>query len=399
MKKLSIANRIQMSFVAAIGMVLIIGFLSFYYINKLNSGLQRIVDEDIRLARLTEEIKNTSFEIFKTERRFALNTRDTKLKEELEKLTISLNERIIQAKGVSRKAENIERYDKMSDFALEYLSIMKNIDHSSDLTADKNKLRDRLIKISNLNRAVLQDRYKELEAHQGQVNQLSSDAQRNMIIVVLLMLLSGLGLGFVAPNVVVTPFKKMVQAINEVRTGKLNISIPVEADDEIGTIAKSLNTMIHELREFDEMKVKRIAFEKRRFETLANMVDYGVMVLKREGVIEFINSQLYLLLHCDTKEIEGYRIEHTPLPQEIKDFLELCLETKEKIDGKELTIHIKQKSGETLSVALLADTSMVRTHDGTIVNIIITFEEKKAHVEKAYLARHVSKKEDQSAVN
>src|SRR5690606_35888478 len=133
----------------------------------------------------------------------------------------------------------------------------------------KNKLRDRLIKISTLNRAVLNDRYKELESHQEQINRLSSDAQRNMIIVVLLMLLSGLALGFVAPNVVVTPFRKMVQAINEVRTGKLNISIPVEADDEIGTIAKSLNTMIAELREFDEMKIKRIAFEKRRFETLA----------------------------------------------------------------------------------------------------------------------------------
>ncbi|MDX1387366.1 MAG: HAMP domain-containing protein, partial [bacterium] len=181
--------------------------------------------------------------------------------------------------------------------------------------------------------------------------------------------------------------------------GKLNISIPVEADDEIGTIAKSLNTMIAELREYDEMKIKRIAFEKRRFESLANMVDYGVMVLKREGVIEFINSQLYLLLKCDTKEIEGYRIEHTPLPQEIKDLLQEILATKEKIAKKELTLHLKDKKGKEFEVALLVDTAMVRTHDGTIVNIIITFEEKSAHVDKAYLARTMTKKEKEEQVS
>lgn len=395
MKKWSIANRIQLSFVAAIGMVLVIGFLSFYYINKLNQGLETIVQKDIRLARTTEEVKTTTFNVFRQERVYL---QDLTQLEDLQKL-ISLSEALYQltldAEKLAQKDVNRDRYGKMADLVKEYRETLDQFPDPVDLNAVKNKLRDRLIKISNFNREVLQDRYKELEVHQEQVNRLSSDAQRNMIIVVLLILISGLGLGFVAPNVVVTPFKKMVQAINEVRTGKLNISIPVEADDEIGTIAKSLNTMIAELREFDEMKIKRIAFEKRRFETLANMVDYGVLVLKREGVIEFINSQLYILLKCDTKEIEGYRIEHTPLPVEIKEFLSECIETKERIDNRELTLHLKDKKGNDLDVELLADTSMVRTHDGTIVNIIVTFEEKSTHVDKSFLARTISKKEEQ----
>lgn len=395
MKKWSIANRIQFSFVAAIGMVLVIGFLSFYYINRLNKDLESLVEQDIRLARLTEEIKSVTFEVFKQERLLFNDPSNAESLNDLKTVTNDLYKLTEQTEQLSLKEENRQRYEQMGLLALEFVQTLDEIPGATDLNPIKAKLRDRLIKISTLNRAVLNDRYKELESHQEQINRLSSDAQRNMIIVVLLMLLSGLALGFVAPNVVVTPFRKMVQAINEVRTGKLNISIPVEADDEIGTIAKSLNTMIAELREFDEMKIKRIAFEKRRFETLANMVDYGVMVLKREGVIEFINSQLYLLLKIDTKEIEGYRIEHTPLPNEIKDFLSQVLETKEKLDNQELTLHVKDKKGKDIEVALLIDTAMVRTHDGTIVNVIITFEEKSSHVDKSYLVRTMSKKEEQ----
>ena len=395
MKKWSIANRIQFSFVAAIGMVLVIGFLSFYYINRLNKGLETLVEQDIRLARLTEEIKSVTFEVFKQERLLFTDPNDNESLAKLQQFANDLYKLTEQTEQLSFKDENRQRYQQMGLLSLEFVKTLEEVPGATDLNAIRAKLRDRLIKISTLNRAVLNDRYKELESHQEQINRLSSDAQRNMIIVVLLMLLSGLALGFVAPNVVVTPFKKMVQAINEVRTGKLNISIPVEADDEIGTIAKSLNTMIAELREFDEMKIKRIAFEKRRFETLANMVDYGVMVLKREGVIEFINSQLYILLKIDTKEIEGYRIEHTPLPTEIKDFLVEVLETKEKMDNQELTLHLKDKKGNEFEVAMLIDTAMVRTHDGTIVNVIITFEEKSAHVDKSYLVRTMSKKEEQ----
>ncbi len=394
MKRWTIANRIQMSFVAAIGMVLLIGFLSFYYINQLNKGLERVVQEDIRLARLTEEIKNTTFEIFQQERRILAESADPQKLADILNLTKNLKSLTQRASDFSLKQENIDRYNEIKTLTEDYETALQKLLLNPDSTQEKNIIREKLIKISSLNRQIQLDRYKELDLHQKQVAHLSSEAQRNMIIVVLLMLLSGLALGFVAPNLVVTPFKKMVQAINEVRTGKLNISIPVDADDEIGTLAKSLNNMIYELKEFDEMKIKRIAFERRRFETLANMVDYGVMVLKREGVIEFINSQLYLLLGLDTGEIEGYRLEHTPLPQSIKDLCFECLNTKEKIDNREMVLHLKDRKGSPLTIELLVDTSMVRTHDGTIVNIVITFEEKKAHLNSSHFARLVSKKDE-----
>lgn len=439
MKNWSIAKRIQLSLMTAIAMVLVVGFLSFYYINRLNSGLQeitqglestaqglqqltdgleKVVQRDIRLARLTEQIQSITYEVAKKEAQFFRNPQNIEYRQELEEAANMILNMAEQSKKLSQKKENIERYEKISEYVRSYIDSINQLNKYSALQEKiiQQQMMGKRQNLRDLNSKILQDRYKELQAHQLELNQLGrearqksleardrsktaeakiSDAQRNMIVVVLLMLFSGLGLGFVSPNVVTSPFKKMVQAINEVRTGKLNISIPVEADDEIGEIAKSLNNMITELREFDEMKIKRIAFEKRRFVTLANMVDYGVLVLKREGVIEFINTQLYLLLKCDTREIEGYRIEHTPLPQEIKDFLVECLNTKEKMDNRELSIQLKRKKGDKFMVDLLVDTAMVRTHTGTIVNIIVTFEEKDTHVDRAFLARSPSIKEEE----
>lgn len=394
MKKLSIANRIQLSFIAAIGMVLVIGFLSFYYINRLNQGLETVVEQDIRLARLTEEIKSLTFDVSRQERVYFQAPENQEKLGQLKALTQSLITVTRQAEELSHKDINRQRYAQMSELTQKYQDLLEQPLISGLTSQLRGEMRKILRQIIELNAKVLLDRYKELEVHQEDVNRLSSDAQRNMMIVVLLMLLSGLGLGFVAPNVVSAPFRKMVQAINEVRTGKLNVSIPVEANDEIGRIGTSLNNMITELRDFDEMKIKRIAFEKRRFEMLANMVDYGVIVLKREGVIEFINTQLYLLLRCDTKEIEGYRVEHTPLPQEIKELLTKSLASKEKIDSLDLTLNLKDKKGQDVTVELIVDTAMVRTHDGTIVNILFTFEEKNTHVDKVYLARNMNKTEE-----
>jgi nitrogen fixation/metabolism regulation signal transduction histidine kinase len=441
MKNWSIAKRIQLSLMTAIGMVLLVGFLSFFYINRLNTGLQeitngldstavglqqltdgleKVIQRDIRLTRLTEQIQSSTYELAKKESQFLINPRNNIHRQELEEIAGNTLGMAEQARKLSQKEENIERYGKIIQYIRDYISLISQMDGPNALQAQisQQQMMAKRQNLKELNSEVLQDRYKELQAHQLELNKLGrearlksleardrsktaeakiSDAQRNMIIVVLLMLFSGLGLGFVSPSVVTAPFKKMVQAINEVRTGKLNISIPVEADDEIGEIAKSLNNMITELREFDEMKIKRIAFEKRRFVTLANMVDYGVLVLKREGIIEFINTQLYLLLKCDTKEIEGYRIEHTPLPQEIKDFLVECLNTKEKMDNRELSINLKRKKGDKFSVDLLVDTAMVRTHTGTIVNIIVTFEEKDTHVDRAFLARSLAIKEEEQS--
>ncbi|MCB1215430.1 MAG: HAMP domain-containing protein [Deltaproteobacteria bacterium] len=398
----SIANRIQITFLAAIGMLVAIGFLSFYYMGKLNEGLEKIVKEDIRQARLTEEIKSITFDIFRKERQYFASLTDLKSAAELDELIESFLIKIKEAQKFSNKSENIERYSSMVKGVQVYqedLNELKNYENLSETQINnlKNKLRNQILLVNSINQALLQDRYKELDAHQKQVSQLISEAQRNMILVVLFMLVGALALGFVAPSVVTSPFRKMVQAIGEVRTGKLNISIPVEANDEIGEIAKSLNKMISELREFDEMKIKRIAFEKRRFEMLANMVDYGVMVLKKEGVIEYINSQLFLLLRLESTDIEGLRIEHTPLPSEIKSLLIECLETKQKLDNHEIKVTVIDDEGKKISLELLVDTSLVRTHDGTVVNFIITLEEKSSHRDKEYLVRNVGTKLEEEA--
>ena len=148
--------------------------------------------------------------------------------------------------------------------------------------------------------------------------------------------------------------------------------------------------MLADLRTYDDMKIKRIAFEKRRFETLANMVDYGVMLLTREGDIEFMNTQLYILLRLQSEDCVGCEVKESPLPGPLKALLEDCLEKQEKFDNQAIALDLKDQEGVSFTVDLLADLALVRRHDGTVANLIITFEEPGAQQYKHHLTRKMA---------
>lgn len=387
MKVSSVANRIQLSFAAAVLIVLGIGFLSFYYLNQLNRSLTQIVEKDMRAARLTEEIKNSLFDAYEQERVLPAGEIPPAQLEKLRSLFLSLLELTSQVKSLSSKEANIARYDAMSKLASESLDLLEQISRSTDLEDRRKRLRDTLANFVALSREALQSRYQDLDAHQSDLDRLGSNAQRNMIIVMLVLLVSAAGLGFVAPRIVTNPFKKMTRAIEQVRAGNLEARIPVETDDELGDIAVALNKMLADIRIFDQMKIRRIAFERRRFETLANMVDYGVILLKREGDVEFINSQLYMLFNLPSHEVEGKKLEDVPLPQSIKELCEECLLGMQKIEGREIEVTVSDREDEEVSVTLVVASAMVRAHDGRIANIILTLEEK-SEICKRFLARH-----------
>lgn len=383
----SVANRIQLSFAAAVFIVLVIGFLSFYYLNQLNRGLERIVERDIRAARLTEEIKNSLFDVYQQERLLPVGEIPSAQLEEIRSLFLSLPDLAREAKTLSSKEVNIARYDEMTKLATGSLELLDEISRSNDLVDRREKLRKNLGSFVALSREALQARYQDLDKHQLELDRLRSNAQRNLIIVMLVLLVSAVGLGFVAPRIVTNPFKKMTRAIEQVRAGKLEARIPVGADDELGEIAVELNKMLADIRTFDQMKIRRIAFERRRFETLANMVDYGLILLKREGEVEFINSQLYVLFNLPSHEVEGKKLEDVPLPQVIKELCEECLVEMRKVEGREITVKVSDREGEEISLVLVVDAAVVRAHDGRVVNIILTLEEK-SESHKRFLVRH-----------
>lgn len=397
MHSVSIANRIRASFAAAVGMVLVIGFLSFYYLNQFTTELHQLFAKDLHLARIAEEIKTTVFDIHRFERAYLAEPESAERLDKVQKEALHLIDLVRQAGAAATKKENVRRFQEMLGRAEQYLQALQASRANGNTTSQHyGDMRQALLKIGALNRGALEDRYKELEIHRQDAERLASNAQRNMIIVMLLMLLSGLVLGFVAPNLVAAPFRRITRAIGEVSTGKLNVSIPAESDDELGTLAHRLNDMLTNMRSFDDMKIKRIAFEKRRLETLANMIDYGVIVLTCEGEIEFINTQLYLLLHLESEECVGRHVEKSPLPPPMKALLLECLENQEKFNNQELRISVKTGEGQTLPLPLLADLALVRRHDGTVANLIVTFEEAGAQACKVHLTRKIAGKETPS---
>jgi nitrogen fixation/metabolism regulation signal transduction histidine kinase len=397
MPSVTLATRIRISLLLTISMVLLIGFLSFFYLNSLNDKVNAVLTKDLRLARLAEEIKTTTFDLHRKERAFFAQPTEATHYSIIKNKGTHLADLITEAAKSANKAENQARLKDMQIAVDDYVRLAEEVHTIPYREELQDTMRDNLLKLNALNRLILQDRYKELETHQMEIDRLASDAQRNMIIVIIIMLVFVLALGLVAPNLVSAPFRRIYRAIEEIRSGNLNVTIPVTATDELGELSQRLNDALVDLRRFDDMKIKRIAFERRRMETLANMVDYGVVLLSAEGKIEFVNSQLYILFHLQTADLVGREAARAPLPQGIRNLLVECVEQKEKFDNRECSVEVSAAAGEPARhLALLADLAVVRRHDGTIANVIVTFEERREDGERMHLRRHWGRAQEQS---
>lgn len=205
---------------------------------------------------------------------------------------------------------------------------------------------------------------------------LIANAHRNMLLVLFICLAGGLILVFLAPRRVTAPFRRYIDAVKEVEELKFDTKLPIKGDDEVAELGTSINNLIDRFCTFDEMKQKRIQFEKSKQRVLANMLDQGVMMIAIEGDILFLNAQLAKILDLDTESYQGKDHHVVSIPEELKEMIAEVLKKKEKIDSRMMIFHYKEKGEkEKKAVEVLVDAGLVRNFKGLVVNIIITFED------------------------
>lgn len=394
MRKLTIAKRIQLSNFISIAMILVVGFLSFHYLNRLHYELDQLVSKDIQLTRLAEEIKTGVFELQRAEHLFLQAPGTLELQRRVSKVLTTLRHSIAQAQNTSSERSNIRRYIQINELADTYQSIHARIALGTAEHRDHAALSNLRAKIRSINSEVLAERYKALEQHQHQASRVASNAERNMIIMLIIVLVFAVILGVASPKWVSSPFHRLQRALAEVRTGKLNTVIAVRTDDEVGALTKTLNSTIAGLREFDDLKVQRIAFERRRFEALANMVDYGVIVVEHDGHIRFVNSQLYLLLGLSSEDVVDRKIDQSEFPESLRTLLHQCIASDDKFDNHEFELTIRNGDDQEQRITLLADNTICQSQRGRIEHYIVTLEDKGAHAQKHYLKRKIAGSEN-----
>lgn len=226
----------------------------------------------------------------------------------------------------------------------------------------------------------------ELESHRQATRIIISDVQRQMILILAICLFTALLLGFLTPKIIQAPFRKMLGAIEQIRNLNYDVRVPISSDDELGELGRSINKMINQLQNFDERKIRRIAFEQRRFNTLAESTQSGVVLVSKERKVEYINNQLFTFFLIDSEQVIGKLIEEVPFHDVLKREIISVLGSREKVREKLIPFEITGPKGKKMTVEISMNADFIRAYDGEIVDFLFTLEIQAAKEWRSFLS-------------
>ncbi len=376
--QLSIQRRIQMSYFVAIVLVAFIGLFSFYYLHRINKALEVIFSTHLELVHAGEELQTRYQQLDRYTQTFLIHPQDPSEQERWGGALTQFLEEIQKGESVSRTSANKERHKELRHTVTELKTLPTRIRNGESIESLQQEISHQMTSMGEILSQIFSDRYTELSISQQGLQTLQLQTQRNMGLVLFLTFFGGIFIAFYFPSRVVLPMRRFVSTLREVQDCNFEASLNLRGEDELAHVGREIDRLIGRIREFDDMKLKKIAFERRKFDTLANMVDIGVVVVNIENQIVYMNSQLFTVLGLESEDVIGNEVDLAPLPDAFKGLLKESLDKKEKFDNHEMTMSIRNKEEKETSVTVYVDVGVVRNHAGDVVNLVVTLEEKQA---------------------
>ena len=145
--------------------------------------------------------------------------------------------------------------------------------------------------------------YRELERHRQGIQEIFTHTL--MIAMVLITCIAGLLALFFARKLT-TPIEELALALKRVESGEFDVLVPVHAEDELGSLARSFNSMTAKLRQNMEMLQQTqeeltgalVSSRQRQYvlENLLSNLQSGVILLDQSGDIRLMNQACQELL-------------------------------------------------------------------------------------------------------
>jgi HAMP domain-containing protein len=382
--KRTIQSRITLILSLALGTVFLTGALSLYNFSVISDDVKRILLRELEADRTAEEIRTQLSNLKQIEKIYLTPQGDFTDSVAVSDLDLTTPMRGILVKVQQYRQyilveENFARIQTLETLAQKYLNLLVTRALQKDLHPSQvgDGLSETSSQMQDLMRQIIEASVLQLEGYRAEIEILISNAKRDMLLVLVIGLTGGFFLLIISPKRVTNPLNRFRSAISEIKDLKLDVKINVQGDDELAALGNEINAMVESLRVFDDMKQKRIQFEKNRLRVLANMSDQGVLLISIEGQILFMNGQMATILALDTEDYANKDYHHVALPEEIREMISEIISSKERIDSRMmiLSCHSKDRDDAPRMIEVLVDVGLVRNYQGDVVNIFFTFED------------------------
>jgi CHASE3 domain sensor protein len=346
---LSLRNRIAISFFIANLVVLILGFVVFFYLDRLNNNIEKITFKSNSVTLLTDEIRISAVSVLKVQRKILTKKAQPEDIERLIDLCDTFTDQLERLKLFYKEVEIRDIISRMMGYV-----------ESLKLTMGKATLFNRdslgLTSIEDLADKILdafsefQDiQYFQSEERDKQIKKIIGETKRHMLITLIITFLGTILLGLIVPGKIALPFRKINDAIRELQDCNFDVSIYYNQDDEIGELSREMNRMIANFKKFEELRTDRINIEVRKFDALANMVRKNVLVANASGQLIYMNNSLYSLLQLQSDDVINKSMDNNLIPHSIREAYELAIKRRSKIENAEISITKKVDIAENES--------------------------------------------------
>jgi nitrogen fixation/metabolism regulation signal transduction histidine kinase len=340
---LSLKARVAISFIIANLVVLIMGGTVFFFLDSLNNQITTITDNTNKISLLSDEVRMSTVSILKLQKKI-LTTKSNE--DDLRRLQVL-------CEGFSTQLQRLDSYyseveaKKIISKMLGYVESLQTIVRKSALFYRDNA---GLSTISELTDKILeafsdfQDiQYYQNEQRDKQVKSIIGETRRNMLITLIITFLGTILLSLVIPGKIAMPFKKIRDAVRELREGNFDVSIYYNQNDEIGELSREINKMITSIKRYEELRTDRINVEHRKFDLLANMVKKNILVANAKGALVYMNNSMYGLLDMQSDDVINKMFSEVSFPESIVETFDVAIKRRSKIENAEITVPRRKK--------------------------------------------------------
>lgn len=200
-----------------------------------------------------------------------------------------------------------------------------------------------------------------------------------IIAVISLTGIIGLTFGYNFPGIVVTPIRKLMEAIQEISAKNYRYRIHINQKDEFGQLAEAFNTMSERLESFENSNLNKLIFEKARAEAVINSLKDASIGIDGRGYVLFVNQQALELLGLSLERTVGRKAVDVAIQNDLFRYLlenessapfKIVVEGKENYYTKE-TLEVPQNE-QVNRVIVLKNITSFKELDTAKTNFIAT---------------------------
>ncbi len=257
------------------GLIIVLSLVSAYYVFSIKKDTENILKANYNTLEFSRNML-LSLEKISTDEQAAVAVFESNLKNQILNITES--------------GEDVVTYSIQKQF-----NALKLDSNNSNL---KNTIRLDIFELMKLNMIAIKQK-------SDLATQTAETANFWIAITGTLCFLIAFNLLVNLPNNIANPIKELTASIKEIANKNYSQRVHFMNHNEYGDVARSFNTMAQKLEEYSNSDLHKLAFEKKRLETLINKTHDPIIGLDTEGIVLFANDEALKIMGMHSEDVIG----------------------------------------------------------------------------------------------